>query len=171
MSKDNCYDLKLVVTIHPSSFVHLLRCLHMAHKPLRISLRHILFTWAPAPVRPFLEATFQSWPQAETALRKAASVIAPQGYLRIYFEVRWQDEQCHRGRIDLTRLMALKATSPLADHVQRSLGFFAGRYRPDYWTQPQYEQALAEHLLHNPGDDQRAARLLDAYDVGGAKVA
>ena len=142
----------------------------MAPQPCRIALRHILFTWAPAPVRPFLEATFRSWPHAEMALRKAASTMAPHTYLRIYFEVTWQDEQHHRGRIDLTRLMGIKAATPLADHVQRSLGFFAGRYQPPYWTAEQYQQALVEHLLHNPRDDERAARMLDAYDVGGANV-
>lgn len=142
----------------------------MASKSARVPLRHILFTWAPAPVRPFLEAAFSSWSTAEAALRQAAETVQPHTYLRIYFEVTWQDGKRHRGRLDLTRLMALKAATPLSDQIQRSFCFFAGRCRPPYWTAEQYEQALAEHLLHNPQDDVRAAHMLDGYDMGGVDV-
>ena len=140
----------------------------MASASERVPLKRITTKWSSYRVCLCSEQSFTAWSDAEAALWTTARMIPPREPLRVYFEVVWQNEQRHKGRIDLSRLVALRSRTPLADQVQESLSFFAGRGRPPHWTAAQYEEAFAEHLTHNPNDDVRCAYVLDHCDLGGS---
>lgn len=140
---------------------------HPAGRPLqgrRQPLRSFCIRWTTSPVRDYVGVDLPDWRHANRAIAVMGHVapISGMGLHRVWFRLTWQDGQQHRARIDLVR-RPLSDLQVLSRHVHDTLAFQTGRLRPASIPLAAYLGAVAEL---SPEERQRAALLLDGYDLG-----
>jgi hypothetical protein len=126
--------------------------LNTYHKPL-------------SEVPPSMSAT---WAEAESQISEMAALIHERCHDKTYFRVKWADGERYEVRLDIVRVV-VEVPLPLAGHVRRALKFTAGRWRPANTTEEQQGEFLAENERLRPGGAAWAARILDGYELGGAR--
>lgn len=91
------------------------------------------------------------------------------GYDKCDFKVTWEDGETYEGRYDLKHN---KIEYPsLSRHITEFVRFHAGEWHPAHMTGEQYQKLMGQYDKEY-GKDFAAGfkRLLDRYDLGGARV-
>ena len=108
-----------------------------------------------------------SWPEVERLVQRLARKAPTDSCYKCDVFVTWSDGREAAFRFELTRAH-VGANAPVASEVRHELEFLSGRVTPAHMTQEQHEGILCTYEECNPKLRERASKILDGYELGGA---
>ena len=135
-----------------------------------IKLKSITIERAEGPSALCVTKTVRSWGEAQ-AIVFENSQTAPErgGYDKHDVEIEWEDGRKWGFRLDVynpnTKAHYYEHTNLVKD-LNQQIKFHAGRWKPERFTQRQYEMVVKRYEDCNPGLGAKCRELLEGYDLG-----
>lgn len=129
-------------------------------KTQKIRVQRILITRIEGPSKLCdIPKLYLSWELAKMGLARDNSTYPEQGYDKHKFEVVFTDGYVYSGRLDVKKLTCADNDQDVKRHVNETMSFYAGIFKPGWMSLESYEQTL------EGVDRQEYLDFLRKYDV------